>query len=517
MNVLIRKKLSRRTVLRHGAEATACFLAVLLSLTSLPGVSRAESASSAADADTTESPSAATSQADQAETAESQDSAAEGTESSASGETATASAELSDYDGMIIPEGIFAEGIDLSGMSAADAVNAINQYFQKIADSKFTITCYDGKTEEVPVSDWDFTWNAAETVRTAMKMSRTGGLINEYKDQMDLKYGNIYLDVDYSIDETAVRNTLDTVVSTHDSPAKNAAIKLKDGKFVVSSEGKNGTITDDTATYHAILNQFTDHLSNKMGVKVTTKTDTPHVTAADLSVIKDKLGSCTTEYGDSRKGRKQNIKTATGYLNGMIVMPGEQVSVSTAIKPRTEENGYAISTQYVNGESEEDVGGGVCQVATTLYNALLRAELQIDERHNHSMVVHYVDYAADAAIATGSKDLVFTNNLKNPIYIYGEADGDNVTYTIYGVETRPANREVKYVSETLSEEYPKGTKDTYSDELKTGETETTGARHPEVTATLTKVVTVDGKETERDLLHTDYYRGSVPTVIHGTG
>ena len=93
-------------------------------------------------------------------------------------------------------------------------------------------------------------------------------------------------------------------------------------------------------------------------------------------------------------------------------------------------------------------GGGICQVSTTLYNAVLRAELNVTERSNHSMTVHYVPLSADAAISGTDKDLKFTNNLDHPVYIQGVAGGSSITFTIYGKEYRASNRKVEYVSET---------------------------------------------------------------------
>ena len=91
----------------------------------------------------------------------------------------------------------------------------------------------------------------------------------------------------------------------------------------------------------------------------------------------------------------------------------------------------------------DSLGGGICQVSTTLYNAVLLSELEVTERHNHSMIVTYVDPSADAAIAeSAGKDFKFVNNTDHPIYIDGHCENKNITFTIYGVETRSAEREV---------------------------------------------------------------------------
>ena len=98
----------------------------------------------------------------------------------------------------------------------------------------------------------------------------------------------------------------------------------------------------------------------------------------------------------------------------------------------------------------DSYGGGICQVSTTLYNAVLKAELQVDQRSNHTMTVSYVDPSKDAAIAEGLMDLVFTNTLETPVYIAGSAYGGVLNFTIYGEETRPANRTIEFVSEVTA-------------------------------------------------------------------
>ncbi|MBO6164065.1 MAG: VanW family protein [Lachnospiraceae bacterium] len=417
-----------------------------------------------------------------------------------------------------IPDGIYAQGISLGGMTRSEATQALDEYFQAIAASSFRLTCMDGQTVEIPISEWGLTWDSNGTVRQALRMASSGRLIHRYKDLMNLKHGNLYLETHYDVDYDMLRYSLAEAVAEHDNPAVNATIALQsDGSFAITQEGTNGVVTDEDATIALINEQLNDNFGQQMSATAITRTDTPSITRDELLMIKDQLGTFTTNYSESSKNRKTNIEIATSYLNGLVVLPGETISISETIKPRTEENGYALAAQYSSGESEQALGGGICQVSTTIYNALIRAELQIDERHNHSMVVSYVDWGTDAAIADTAKDLIFTNNLQNPIYIYGKADGDYLTFSIYGVEYRPANRTIEFVAKTTHEEWPKEKKVKYSDEYKKGTSHTSGTKRPEVTATLTKVVYVDGVETERELMHTDYYMASPIIITMGTG
>ena len=103
-----------------------------------------------------------------------------------------------------------------------------------------------------------------------------------------------------------------------------------------------------------------------------------------------------------------------------------------------------------SGKVVQSSGGGICQVSTTLYNAVILAELEVTQRQPHSMLVDYVKPSMDAAIAGDYKDLKFKNNTETPIYIEGYISGGNLTFTIYGKETRNANRSIEFVSETLS-------------------------------------------------------------------
>ena len=122
-------------------------------------------------------------------------------------------------------------------------------------------------------------------------------------------------------------------------------------------------------------------------------------TSKDMAQIKDVLGTYTTEYGGSPYGRKVNVANGASKINGSMVYPGETLSVYNTVSPFTKENGYALAGSYENGQTVQTYGGGICQVSTTLYNAVIRAELKIVERFPHSMTVHYVPRSADAAIA----------------------------------------------------------------------------------------------------------------------
>ena len=232
-------------------------------------------------------------------------------------------------------------------------------------------------------------------------------------------------------------------------------------------------------------------------------------TSKDMAEIKDVLGTYTTEYGGSPYGRKVNVANGASKINGSMVYPGETLSVYKTVSPFTKENGYALAGSYENGQTVQTYGGGICQVSTTLYNAVIRAELKIVERFPHSMTVHYVPRSADAAIAGTHKDMKFKNTFDTPIYIEGKANGSTITFTVYGKKKDP-KRTVEFLSETT--QVKESSESTVSDNtLAEGQKVLESYGHTGYSARLWKIVKINGKQVSKKVFNTSTYM-STPTV-----
>ena len=233
----------------------------------------------------------------------------------------------------------------------------------------------------------------------------------------------------------------------------------------------------------------------------------PQGSREELSRVKDVLGSFHTDYSSSAAGRAKNVQNGAEKINGSVIYPGEQFSVYEAVSPFDAENGYELAGSYENGTTVQTYGGGICQVSTTLYNAVILSELQVDERYNHSMIVTYVQPSMDAAIAGTAKDLKFTNSTDAPIYIEGYTSGGQIYFTIYGEESRPSNRKVTFESETISKTEPGVTLQADGGHG-IGYFATLTSSHTGYTARLWKVVTVDGVEESRTEFNSSRYNPS---------
>ena len=176
----------------------------------------------------------------------------------------------------------------------------------------------------------------------------------------------------------------------------------------------------------------------------------PSLSTAQANKCNTVIGTFRTSYAGAGIGRAQNITAGAKHLHANVILPGDTFSVAEALMPFTEENGYATGGTYIDGQLSESIGGGVCQLSTTVYNALLQTRLEIVERYPHSMPVGYIPPGQDAAIAGDYKDLKFRNATKSPVVLLCETTGTEVTVTLYGSED--AMRDEVIVESVVTEE-----------------------------------------------------------------
>lgn len=167
----------------------------------------------------------------------------------------------------------------------------------------------------------------------------------------------------------------------------------------------------------------------------TDNTTTNTTTTTKGEEFSDVLGSKTTYYNSSVKGRTTNIRLATEAINGTVLQPGETFSLNGIVGRRTAAKGYQNAIIFQNGKQVEGLGGGVCQVSSTVYGAVLYADLKVTERSCHQFQVSYTPVSQDAAVYYGSQDFKFVNNTDNPIKIVASAGSGSLSVTIYGTKT----------------------------------------------------------------------------------
>jgi vancomycin resistance protein YoaR len=325
------------------------------------------------------------------------------------------------------------------------------------------------------------------------------------------------IDLAFDIDEEMFRQFVERECRKYEVQPKNAKLKRENGAFVVK-RGKVGKTIDEAATRELLVKAVNESVAagGTVSIDAVIKEEDPDYTSEDMARCKDVIGKFATNYSEGKVQRSANLRNAVSFINGTIVYPGETMSVAGKIFPLSEDNGYKPAPSYENGHVVDSLGGGVCQVSTTLYNAVLRAELEVVQRQNHSMMVDYVQPSMDAAIAGDYKDLKFTNNTDTPIYIEGSAYGGILTFTLYGHETRPSSRKIEFLSEKAQTIQPGADVVTKDPNMAEGTEHVTQSAHIGYVANLYKIVYENGVEVSREKVNSSRYNASPRHVTVGT-
>ena len=415
-----------------------------------------------------------------------------------------------------IEKGVFIGDIDVSGMTTLEAEEAVSSYIDSLKEKEITWNALNDNTVVVTAADLGIKWKNKEVIDQAGELGKAGNIVERYKALKDLEHQNEVFPLEITFDESLIRTLITDRCLQYNVEAVDGTLTREDGEFKYVA-GQTGVEIDVEASVKSIF----DYLSNEwekdsVTLDLVAETTQPRGTAEELSMVKDLLGSFTTSYSTSGYNRSGNVKNGASKINGTLLYPGDAFSTYEAVSPFTEANGYFEAGSYLNGLVVDSLGGGICQVSTTLYNAVLLAELEVTERFNHSMIVTYVDPSADAAISGTAKDFKFVNNLDYPVYIEGYTSEDKkITFNIYGCETRPDNREVTYESIVVSKTVPEGEKIVADSAQPAGFIDVQSA-HVGYVAELWKVVTVDGVEETREQINKSSYTPTPRTAAVGT-
>lgn len=413
-----------------------------------------------------------------------------------------------------IGEGVYISDMNVSGMTYAEADALVEQRIGKLRSDKITVQVGEDSIDAT-ASELGLHWENKSVVQEAADLGNAGNPVKRYKDRKDLAQEPQVIPLKFSANANTVRSFIEKKCMQFEKEAQEASISADGNGGFDLQEGVTGQVINIEESVTAVQNYIANEWKGGAGtVALSVELDEPRGNTKDLESIQDMLGTYTTYYG-STSGRNMNVERGAELINDHIVYPGETFAVCEHLVPFSAENGYELAPEYSMGRVVQGYGGGICQVSTTLYNALLNAELEIVERHNHTMTVTYVPYSMDAAIAEGSMDLVFRNNLDTPVLISGYAYGGELTFTIWGKETRPADRYVTYNSVTLSENYESGVALYAAPDQPVGYFNQVQAAVGGVSAECWKIVTYNGETTE-ERVNTSYYQASPASWEVGT-
>ena len=405
-----------------------------------------------------------------------------------------------------IESGIYANDMDLSGMTMEEARQTIESYVESYKDAQITMHVANEGAIVATASELGLKWGNEEILEEAANFGRDGDILRCYKELKDLEFNNKVYNIGFDFDKNKIKSLIEENAEQYNQEAVNASLVKTETGFQVT-EGQSGMVVDTAASADAVYDYLAGEWDGtECDVDLVISVDEPAGTAEDLAKVKDVLGTFTTSFSTSGGSRSANVSNGCSLINGTTLYPGEEFSTYEAVAPFSQANGYYMAGSYLNGQVVDSLGGGICQVSTTLYNAVLLSELEVTERYNHSMIVTYVDPSADAAIAESSgKDFKFVNNTEYPVYIEGSTTPDKqITFTIYGVETRDSNREISYESVVLERINP-DTEVIHADASRPVGYCSVQSAHIGYKAQLWKVVRENGVEVSREQVNSSSY------------
>ena len=470
--------------------------------------------------------------------------------------------------------GVTAGAVEVGGMSRAEAAQAITAGTQELIESSQVLLEINGVAYPIRISEVTNGIDAEASAEAAYAIGHTGGVSERVGGALGALTGGRQSELVVSINYTALNAALDEVAAQALTEPVEPSWKLE-GSNLILDMGKPGVDFDRAVvgeavrekiaamdfTPYTVETQITDPQKpdldaiaaevncDAVSAKVD-KTDgktiipeqngvhldpeqaktivgdgsaasytipvelTPaRVTAEVLerALFRDVLASTSTSLNTGNVDRTNNVTLAAKFMNGTILNPGDEFSYNGVVGERTEARGFKSAGAYSGGRVIDEVGGGVCQPSSTLYMAVLRADLQVTERSNHSFTVAYTPLGEDATVSWGGKDFRFVNNTDYPIKVVAERTGSKMRVTLMG--TKVDDKSVELKTEILSTKewttIEKTDNSLAPGTSKVDQTGTTGYN------TITyKYVTVNG-ETTKSVANKSYYSKRDKVVLVG--
>lgn len=330
------------------------------------------------------------------------------------------------FEGKIL-KNVFVEDIDLSELTKNEATEKINSYIEK--NREFNLY-YKDKSIIVDKNKFDVDYKVNALVNKAYNIGRDKDIVTNLKTKISLNKGKkkvISLTCNYNMKN--IDNFIDDIYTKNYVAPINANAKVVDNNIIVSRECYGQTV-DKNKLKNIILYKIENLDSKKAQMPL--KVLKPKYTYQQLSKINTLLGSYETYFNPQNKNRVNNIEVAAKSTDNILVDKYEKFSFNKQLKQKNIYSQLKVAPIILNGKHDKGLGGGICQVSTTIYNAALYAGMDIIEISNHSIPSPYVKKGRDATVSDGYMDFVFQNNNNIPIIIHNEIFENKIVSKIYG-------------------------------------------------------------------------------------
>lgn len=409
---------------------------------------------------------------------------------------------------MIYPN-IKIQGINVGKLTKDQGKEKLNKNLGEFLSKDKLLLSLDKRNWEFNYNELGVNFDIDRSIEKAYELGKDGNIFYKIKAYLFYKKHGEDIPLYVDINNSYIKKLVEKLENEIEEKAMDGKIARKNGSFMITPEKKGLSLDREKA--EGLIVEGIKSLS-KENIILPVRIRKPKITEDSLKVIKELLGGFSTKFKLSQKNRVFNLKIAAEMINGKVLLPGEVFSVYEMIGPVTRDKGYKDAPVIIGGQLKDDVGGGVCQIATNVYNAALRSNLAIIERRHHGFPVSYVTIGQDATIAGDWIDMKFKNSLKTPVFIEMYLNGDNLVTNIYGEKK---GNKIELESEILGEISPKTIykKDNskYTDYKKVEKESKKGYK-----VNVYRVLYDNGNIIKRELLHNDFYKPVDGIIVIGT-
>ena len=336
-----------------------------------------------------------------------------------------------------IAKNIFIEGIDVSNLTKEEAINYINE---NITPSDIQLN-YDGETNIISPDEIDLKYNTSEVVDEAYNYTKTDSYFENIKRFFDLNKNIKNLEIKSLYNENKLSEKIQSISESINVAMENAKVYISDSGNISASSATIGKELDIAATKESIYDAIKNKDYKAIDLKVNIKE--PKISTEAAKSVNTLLAEFSTKFSTNDSNRVTNIVLSAKATSDVLLMPGEEFSYNNLTGKRTKSNGYKDAPVIINGKLEQDVGGGVCQVSSTLFNSVLYSGLDVTSRRNHSLKSSYVSIGRDAMVSDGGSDFRFKNPYSHPVYIKNTVSNGVITSKIYGNASDKKNISIK--------------------------------------------------------------------------
>ena len=346
----------------------------------------------------------------------------------------------------VIAKNIFIEGIDVSNLTKEEAINYVNE---NVILGELQLN-YNGETNVISPDEIDLKYNISEVVDEAYNYTKTDLYFENVKRFFDLNKNSKNLEIKSLYNENKLSEKIQNISDSINVDMKNAKVYISDSGNISTSSATIGKELDIASTKESIYDAIKNKDYKSIDLKVNIKE--PKISTEAVKSVNTLLAEFSTKFSTKDSNRVTNVVLSAKATSDVLLMPGEEFSYNNLTGKRTASNGYKDAPVIINGKLEQDVGGGVCQVSSTLFNSVLYSGLDVTSRRNHSLKSSYVSIGRDAMVSDGGSDFRFKNPYSHPVYIKNTVSNGVITSKIYGNISDKKNISIKvepYTTEGL--------------------------------------------------------------------